>query len=84
MHCIFCCSGFARGDLPARALGWLEGAGLLVENEDEADKSADGLVLKKLPPYYVTQMLERGLQNDFIGFQDERLKRVTVFRELNE
>lgn len=84
MHCIFCCSGFSSGDLPARALGWLEGAGLLAESEDGLEQEANRYSLKDSPPYYVTQMLERDLQDDFIDLQDERLRRVTVFREVNE
>lgn len=84
MHCIFCCSGYSSGDLPERALGWLEEADLLAAPEDGQGEGANKYVLKDSPPYYVAQMLEGDLQDDFIDLQDTRLKRVTVFREVNE
>ncbi len=80
MHCIFCCQGFSRGDLPGRALGWLEGANLLVEVEEEVNLE----LIKDRPPFYVSQLLEGELEDDFIDLQDARLKRVTVFREVHE
>ena len=47
---------------------------------DEANKE----YLKDSPPYYVAQLLGQKLEDDFIDFQDARLKRVTVFRETDE
>lgn len=82
MHCIFCCSGFATGELPERALGWLRGAGLLEQSDSDLEEDANKPYLKESPPYYVRQMLERKLEDDFIDLQDTRLKRVTVFREV--
>ncbi|MEW8524845.1 MAG: DUF6615 family protein [Candidatus Thiodiazotropha endolucinida] len=81
MHCIFCCTGFSKGDLPSRALGWLKGAGLLGEPGNGSEEEINNITLKDSPPYYVTQLLEHNIQDDFIDLQDTRLKRVTVFRE---
>src|SRR5690554_1030718 len=79
MHCIFCCSGFGGKELPDRALSWLEGIGLLGDIEVNSIEE----YLRDYPPYYVNQLLEGELEDDFIDVQDERLKRVTVFKELN-
>lgn len=84
MHCIFCCTGFSDGDLPKRALGWLEGADLLSTPEEGSEEEIVEITLKDSPPYYVTHMLEHDIQDDFIDLQDTRLKRVTVFKETDE
>ncbi len=79
MHCIFCCSGFGGKELPERALSWLAGMDLISEMETNSAEE----YLRDYPPYYVNQLLEGELENDFIDLHDERLKRVTVFKELN-
>jgi len=81
MHCIFCCSGFGGGDLPTRALNWLQGAGIL-QGTDDGEGYEEAVYLHGEAPFYVYQMLEHDLEGDFFDLQDERLKRVTVFREL--
>jgi hypothetical protein len=80
MHCLFCCSGFSIGDLPNRAIGWLHGSGLL--EVDAKQESRFDSFLRKEPPFYVHQLLEGGLKDDFIDVHDDRLRRVTVFREI--
>lgn len=82
MHCIFCCSGFGGVDLPDRALHWIRGAGLFESSETLAT-SEGREYLQREAPYYVYQMLEGQLDGDFIDVHDQRLKRVTVFRELD-
>ncbi len=77
MHCIFCCEGFGGKELPDRALNWLSGNGLLSHTDDNME------YLRNSPPYYVNQILEGELEDDFIDVHDERLKRVTVFKELS-
>ena len=79
MHCLFCCSGFSAGDLPDRALGWLAGAGLLEGINDRVENE----YLRNKAPYYVYQMLQGGLDDEFVDVNDNRLKRITVFREIN-
>lgn len=81
MHCIFCCSGFSSGDLPNRAIGWLHGSGLLANEEFQMHERKSNFYLRGKPPHYVQLLLEGGLENDFIDVHDNRLKRVTVFRE---
>lgn len=82
MHCIFCCSGFGGKDLPDRALNWLDGAGLF--KADEILEQKNGMdYLRSEAPYYVYQMLKGKLESDLVDVHDNRLKRVTVFRELD-
>ena len=81
MHCIFCCKGFGGRELPDRALNWLGGIGILDEQEYFRTSEQDEY-LRSESPYYVRQMLEGRLETDFIDVHDERLKRVTVFKEL--
>lgn len=81
MHCIFCCKGFGGRELPDRALSWLDGIGILDEQEYFRTNKQDEYLLSE-PPYYIRQMLEGRLDTDFIDVHDERLKRVTVFKEL--
>lgn len=81
MHCLFCCSGFGGNDLPDRALNWLNRTGLFEYNEDDVKNEERDYLLNR-PPYYVSQILEGQLDDDFSDVHDDRLKRVTVFREL--
>jgi len=81
LHCIFCCSGYGGTDLPSRALSYSKQIGLI--EADVADTETQISYLKEMPPYYVLQLLEGGLDNDFIDLQDENLKRVTIIKELN-
>lgn len=81
MHCIFCCNGFGGKELPDRALNWLGGIGMLDEQEYYR-ASEKNEYLRSEPPYYVRQMLEGRLETDFIDVHDDRLKRVTIFKEL--
>jgi hypothetical protein len=75
LHCLFCCQGYAKGDLPARAHAFLRARDYL---------DTDAQLLLDEPPYYVTQML-RGLpEGDLIDVQDENLARVTIIREEEE
>lgn len=72
-HCLFCCQGYARGDLPARASAFLRAGGYSTEEMSR---------LRDEPPYYVAQMLGRTAETkDFIDLPDEDLYRVTVIRE---
>lgn len=80
MHCLFCCTGFSQGDLPERALKWLSGVGLLLEQ----DVPSLEYFIKDTPPYYVIQMLEVGIREDVIDLHDDRLKRVTIFNLVGE
>ncbi|MFE8149334.1 hypothetical protein RBA69_19215 [Brenneria goodwinii] len=80
MHCIFCCSGFSGGDLPERALAWLIGAHLLIINNETPAET----FLKDSPPDYVAQILHDEIKDDLIGLQDDRLKRVTIFKAVND
>ncbi len=82
MHCIFCCQGFGGSDLPERALHYIKGTGLL-EYLDDSESNSPNYLLKSNAPYYVQQLIEGGLEAGFIDVQDNRLKRVTVVRELN-
>jgi hypothetical protein len=84
MHCIFCCNGSGSQDLPNRALAYAHGAGLLdqLEHEGSQAKEDQESYLHDHPPFYVAQLLEGKLEGDFIDVQDERLKTVTVFREV--
>lgn len=82
MHCLFCCSGFHGGDLPDRALGWLAGTRLLEDSNSGVENDANKY-LRNEAPDYVYQMLQGGLDDDFVDVHDNRLKRVTVFREIN-
>ncbi|MCD5981408.1 DUF6615 family protein [Pseudomonas sp. CDFA 610] len=79
MHCIFCCSGFSSGDLPNRALGWLRGAELL-----QADAIHDESYLKDAPPAHVARLLLSDSSTELFELGDDRLKRITVFRECKE
>ncbi|HIF9544181.1 TPA: DUF6615 family protein [Photobacterium damselae] len=83
MHCIFCCQGHGGFDLPTRALSYALSNGLLQVTADgvQGEQNLDQL-LRNEPPYYVNQLLEHRLADDFIDIQDERLKRVTVFKEV--
>lgn len=81
MHCIFCCSGYLHGDMPNRALGWLEGSGLFFKPDAEMRES-DTKYLRDNPPHYVAQLMSHELNDDFTDLQDARLKRVTVFKEI--
>lgn len=81
MHCIFCCNGFGGSDLPERALNYINGTGLL-DSESNIDNESLDVFLKPNAPYYVHQLLEGRFENDFIDLHDERLKRVTVVREI--
>ncbi|EMV2055921.1 TPA: hypothetical protein NJ473_004431 [Vibrio parahaemolyticus] len=84
MHCIFCCSGHGGSDLPSRALSYAKSNGLLPANNADGNQGEQNieLLLRNEPPYYVTQMLENKLDDDFIDMHDDRLKRVTVFKEV--
>jgi hypothetical protein len=82
MHCIFCCTGFGGIELPDRALNWLSGAGLITD-DGELSVIQDVDYLRSEAPYYVYQMIEGQLGDDLIDIDDDRLSRVTVFRELN-
>jgi hypothetical protein len=75
LHCIFCCEGYAQGDLPTRAHGFLRARGYL---------DLDSQLLLDEPPYYVSQMLRVIQEGEQIDIRDENLRRVTVIRELNE
>lgn len=75
LHCLFCCQGYGKGDLPARVHAFLKAT-------DYIDKDAQ-LLLDK-PPYYVTQMLGGLPEEDLIDVQDENLARVTIIREEEE
>ena len=75
LHCIFCCQGYAQGDLPARALGFLRARGYLDQ---------DSQLLLDEPPYYVSQILHGTQEGDLIDVHDENLSRVTVIREVDE
>jgi hypothetical protein len=82
MHCIFCCSGFGGVELPERALNWLQGADILQAIEEERDKNEVEYVRDEAP-FYVHQLLEGSVEENFVDLQDDRLKRITVFRELD-
>lgn len=75
LHCIFCCQGYAQGDLPARAHGFLRARRYLDQ---------DSQLLLDEPPYYVSQMLRGTQEGDLIDVHDENLFRVTVIREVHE
>jgi hypothetical protein len=78
LHCIFCCNGCIKGDLPTRAFYYLVNTGL-VKSLDNLD-----LLLQDEPPYYVSQILEGELGNDLADVLDENLKRVTIIKELSD
>lgn len=81
MHCLFCCCSMSSiVDLPHRAISWLHGSGLL--EVDAIQENESGSFLREKPPHYVHKLLEGGLKDDFIDVDDERLRRVTVFREI--
>lgn len=69
--------------MPSRALSYAKSNGLLPVNADgnQGEQNIE-LLLRNEPPYYVTQMLENKLDDDFIDMHDDRLKRVTVFKEV--
>lgn len=75
LHCLFCCQGYAQGDLPTRAYGFLLARGYL---------SKDSPLLLEEPPYYVSQILRATLEDDLIDVHDDNLRRVTVIREAGE
>ncbi|MCJ8287627.1 DUF6615 family protein [Halomonas sp.] len=83
MHCLFCCLGHGGSDLPSRALSYALSNGLLqvAADGDQGEQYLEPL-LRNEPPYYVDQMLENRLDDDSIDMHDERLKRVTVFKEV--
>jgi len=83
MHCIFCCSGYGGSELPERALNWLKGANILQSTDDEEAHTEGVEYVRDEAPFYVHQVLEGNFEGDFIDLHDERLKRVTVFRELD-
>ena len=75
LHCIFCCQGYAQGDLPTRAYGFLQANEYIQE---------DYQLLLDEPPYYVSQII-RGIQEgDLIDVNDENLCKVTIIREAAE
>lgn len=72
-HCLFCCKGYPRGDLPTRASSFLKAGGYSTEEMSQ---------LREEPPYYVAQLLRQSAgMEDFIDPPDEDLYRVTVIRE---
>lgn len=75
LHCIFCCQGYAQGDLPTRAHGFLQERRYLEQ---------DSQLLLDEPPYYVAQILHGIQEGDLINVCDENLSRVTVIREMEE
>jgi len=83
LHCLFCCKGYATGDLqndlPNRAYAFLRARHYL-DYLDYLD--ADAQLLRDEPPDYVTQMLNLP-EGDLIDIdvQDENLARVTIIRE---
>jgi hypothetical protein len=83
MHCIFCCNGFGGVDLPERALNYINGTGLL-EDVSGIDNAPSRAFLKSQAPHYVYQLLEGNLETDFLDLHDDRLKRVTVVREIEK
>lgn len=83
MHCIFCCSGYGGSDLPSRALSFAKSNGLLPINADSLqDDTNYEQFLHDEPPYYVRQILENKLGDGVINMHDERLKTITVFKEV--
>ncbi|MGL4171129.1 DUF6615 family protein [Morganella morganii] len=80
MHCIFCCSGFGGVDLPYRALAWLVNAQLLTTDNTRQVEN----FLKDSPPDYVNKILHDKIDGDLIRLEDHRLKRVTIFRAVND
>lgn len=78
MHCIFCCNGFGSQDLPNRALSYAHSVGLL----DQLDSGEEESYLHDRPPHYVAQLLDGALSGDIVDVHDERLKTVTVFKEV--
>lgn len=81
LHCIFCCGGYGGTDLPTKALAFSRETGLISATNDDTEVNVE--LLKDEPPYYVYQLLEGELEDDFIDIQDENLKRVTVIKELH-
>lgn len=75
LHCLFCCQGYALGDLPHRAYGFLKARGYVDQ---------DSQLLLDEPPYYVSQLLRDKAELDSIGVHDENLRRITVIHELGE
>ncbi|MBI4293555.1 MAG: hypothetical protein HY661_18935 [Betaproteobacteria bacterium] len=72
-HCLFCCQGYANGDLPTRASAFLNMSGYSTEESSQ---------LVDEPPYYVAQMLRsQAVREDLIDMPDQNLYRVTVLRE---
>lgn len=73
-HCLFCCHGTERDDLPSRAHAFL---GELGHVGDRAPR------LLNEPPYYVSQLfqLTKVAQEDLTDVPDSNLHRVTVIRE---
>ena len=72
-HCLFCCQGYASGDLPTRASAFLRSTGYSTE---------ETLQLMDEPPYYVAQMLrQQAVTEDLVDLPDEHLYRVTVIKE---
>lgn len=81
LHCIFCNSSIHGEDLPSSALAFSNSIGLIPVTNSDKEENIN--YLKDEPPYYVTQLLEGELDDDFIDLQDENLKRVTVIKELH-
>ena len=80
LHCIFCCGRYGGTDLPTKALAFSNSMELIPLTNSEKEGSVS--YLKDRPPYYVSQLLEGELEDDFIDLHDENIKRVTVIKEL--
>ncbi|ACH84263.1 hypothetical protein F6A13_10410 [Acidithiobacillus sp. 'AMD consortium'] len=72
LHCLFCCQGYAQGDLPTRAYAFLRARDYL---------DIDAQLLLDDPPEYVTKMLDSLSGESLIWAKDENLSRVTIIRE---
>ena len=81
MHCIFCCTGYGGSDLPGRALKYLKGKEFLQFPENPEEDSTSQFI-KQSPPSYVLRLMSGGHEDTSIEVEDDRPKRVTVFKEL--